>query len=157
MAVRAWTENDRAKLVRRFWPRVERLGVNQCWPWKGPVRADGYGYAWAVDRLMNASRLAYILSHPEYPPHKRSHVCHSCDNPLCCNPKHLWDGTPLENTLDAATKGRLKTKLTPAAVRDIRSRPANIKAHIECAKLYGVHPDYVAQVQQRKYWKHLPD
>ena len=155
--MREWTDAERAKLERRFWPRVERLGANQCWPWKGAMRQDGYGVAWAVDRLMNAHRLAYILTHPEYPPNKRSHICHSCDNPRCCNPKHLWDGRPLENIIDAATKGRLNTKLTPDAVRNIRSRPTTPQAKAECAKRYGVHPDYVAAVQQRKYWKHLPD
>jgi hypothetical protein len=120
------------------------------------MRQDGYGVVWAVDRLMNAHRLAYMLTHPEYQPSRR-HICHSCDNRRCCNPKHLWDGTAGENILDAVTKGRRRTKLTPAAVRDIRARPATLKDHIECAKLYGVSPDYVALVQQRKYWKHLPD
>jgi len=39
-------------------------------------------------------------------------LCHSCDNPPCCNPSHLWLGTQAENLADASAKGRLKRTST---------------------------------------------
>lgn len=32
-------------------------------------------------------------------------ACHSCDNPPCCNPDHLFIGTRRDNVVDALTKG----------------------------------------------------
>ena len=33
-------------------------------------------------------------------------ICHSCDNPQCCNPSHLFLGTFADNNSDRANKGR---------------------------------------------------
>jgi hypothetical protein len=35
-----------------------------------------------------------------------NNVCHSCDNPPCIEPDHLFSGTPLENQRDKVLKGR---------------------------------------------------
>lgn len=57
-------------------------------------------------------------------------VCHSCDNPPCVNPEHLWAGTDRDNTMDKINKGRANStkgednpgggKLTWVKVREIR-------------------------------------
>lgn len=85
-----------------FWSNVDKRGPDECWPWKG--REKGYGQARFGGQAISAYRLAYILEKGEVP--EGMVVCHSCDNPPCCNPAHLWVGTHSENTLDMVKKGR---------------------------------------------------
>lgn len=54
-------------------------------------------------------------------------VCHACDNPGCCNPAHLFIGSPSDNTRDAMRKGRLAYGRSGAlplkrALRKLRDR-----------------------------------
>lgn len=87
----------------RFWSKVDTGG--DCWEWQGGTSPDGYGkFWWSEDRpAERAHRVAYglVVEDPG-----DMHVCHSCDNELCCNPDHLWLGTWLDNTLDCIEKER---------------------------------------------------
>ena len=37
-------------------------------------------------------------------------ACHHCDNPLCYEPEHLFEGTQVDNMRDAAAKGRARNQ-----------------------------------------------
>jgi hypothetical protein len=91
----------------RFWSKVDAGSFGSCWLWKAARNAEGRAMFHLGDRMHNASRIAWSLHNGlEFPEGK--YACHSCDNPLCVNPHHIWPGSPSENSKDAEKKGRVK-------------------------------------------------
>jgi hypothetical protein len=98
--------------ISRFWSHVDRSGgTDACWPWMGDRNIQGYG---KLKYRRNGSwlnfkshRVAYWLSTGDDP--GPLSTCHSCDTPLCVNPKHLFAATQRENLLDMVRKGRALT------------------------------------------------
>ena len=88
-------------VLKRFHERV-CLSDGGCWEWTGG-KSNGYGMMWFKGRNRQAHRVSYEL-------HKIDpgslHVCHSCDNPICVNPDHLFLGTASDNMRDMVSKGR---------------------------------------------------
>lgn len=88
-----------------FWDRVDRSGgFFACWPWTGPLYRDGRGHVWYGGRLRRAHQVAWIEANGPIP--EGQGVLHTCDNPPCCNPLHLFAGTQLDNIADMVAKGR---------------------------------------------------
>ncbi len=91
------------KEARRFWAKVDTSG--NCWIWIGSKDAAGYGFFYFQEKNQRAHRAVYFglgrkLSNGQK-------VLHSCDNPSCVRPDHLFAGTAFDNMKDAAAKGRL--------------------------------------------------
>ena len=84
-----------------FWQNVAVRSPNECWEWRGSRYPTGYG---RVRPTQYAHRLAWGYTHGPIP--AGLHVLHHCDNPPCCNPAHLWVGTPADNMRDRDLKGR---------------------------------------------------
>ncbi len=89
-------------------------------------------------------------------------VCHSCDNPACINPDHLFKGTRLENNRDSKAKGRNNigvrnraAKLTESDVRSIRTAHASGEMQKDLAARYGIHKNMIHYICARKNWKHI--
>lgn len=96
----------------RFWAKVDVRGLDDCWHWqagRGSVDKSGraYGRFYCKERRKSrpASQVAWEL-HNRRPFPSGMNACHSCDNPSCVNPAHIWPGTQLENILDCISKGR---------------------------------------------------
>lgn len=93
--------------VQRFWRWVNKSGGKEaCWPWTGSCTHGNYGAFQRADQTKSRShRFAYELTHGVVLTEEQV-LMHLCDNPPCCNPKHLKIGTHRENIHDMIAKGR---------------------------------------------------
>jgi hypothetical protein len=96
---------------KRFWMRVDRSrGHNACWPWRG-AKSKGYGRIrfpnphGGIGHTTPAAVVALVLT-GHRKPKARAFACHKCDNPICCNPKHLYWGDHQSNMRDRRERGR---------------------------------------------------
>jgi hypothetical protein len=89
------------EFAQAFWSRVDMsAGPHGCWPWAGHRDERGYG----IFRKTRTHRIALRLSEP--PASEMLWSLHHCDNPCCCNPLHLYWGTPADNSRDRMARGR---------------------------------------------------
>jgi hypothetical protein len=160
------------KTAARFWSKVDRSGgPDACWPWTAGMFSTGYG-AFKVDgRTLKASRMAYELSHG---PLGLLQALHHCDNPPCCNPRHLYAGTVQDNVRDRDARGRRPTgdqvpyenrargsrhpdaALNETQVAQIRSELQRGCSYANLADRYGVSKGAIAFIARNRTWKHVP-
>jgi hypothetical protein len=84
--------------IERVWRRVERGKKDECWPWAGKVRPDGYGEV-RINKTVKqlAHRVVYADAHGGKLTDGMV-VHHTCENKLCCNPAHLEALTWIEHS-----------------------------------------------------------
>lgn len=96
-------------ILEKFLAKVKVNEETGCWEWTAQ-RAKGkwpYGHFRIGKKTWLAHRASWFLHRGVIP--DGMDVCHRCDNPSCVNAEHLFLGTQLDNTVDAARKGRLAT------------------------------------------------
>jgi len=147
----------------RFWSRVV-VKVGGCWLWTGSKDRDGYGALIVRNRYWVASRFSYFLHFGEIP--DGVSVCHTCDNPSCVNPGHLFLGTQRQNMLDARNKGREGklwkrgetnhcAKLTEKKARKLLALRRQGISAVVAAKQFAISPAQVRKIWAGQKWKHL--
>ncbi len=151
----------------RFYRKVKVLSEDDCWEWQAGADKNGYGCFWFTKRWELAHRVAYILANDlTLDDIKDQLILHSCDNPSCCNPKHLREGTHADNTQDCIERGRCYTgkqygeynpmsKITESDVREIRERIASGETQRSIAPLFGVTYKAISKIHTRRTWAHV--
>lgn len=147
-------------LEELFWPKVQKgTTEDDCWGWVGNTSPRGYGLVaakWIRAAAIRANRVSWMIHFGEIP--DGLFVCHSCDNPPCTNPKHLFLGTAADNSADRLRKGRrgnMSHKLDPDYIPVIRRWLADGDAQRKVALCFGVTQATVRRVGNGQGWKHV--
>lgn len=141
--------------MRRFWDKVQKAGLDECWLWTGALLHDNYGAFRFEGRMQGAHRVAYMLEIG--PIAEGMFICHTCDNERCVNPTHLFQGTQSDNVLDSVAKGRYAShrKLTSSQVLAIRAEhnPGENVGYRTLATRYGVGSTTIQRIIQRELYE----
>lgn len=176
-------------LEERFWSKVDVRGPTECWPWLAGQFPGGYGVFQArspktgKSNARKAHRVAYEIAHGGVPDGK--YICHTCDNPPCVNPAHLYAGTALDNMRDQVVRGvrsvhnmwpkhrakflaaierrkaergyaGMRTRgLTEEQVRDIRRRVSSGETQADVARSTGITKLTINRIVNKKTWRHV--
>ena len=141
----------------KFWKKVEKGEPDQCWNWKASIRDDGYGAFWDGEKNISAHRYAFRDVKGELVAGQV--ILHSCDNPKCCNPRHLTQGSVAENVADREKKGRRiapkgeshrSSKATQADIELIRTSSLSVK---ELMKVVPLGKTQIGDIRRGVYWK----
>ena len=162
------TEKELEKVKERFWKFVNKKGEDECWVWtgcRGGFIANNSKEAWKAARLDRkrwyggfsikgklylAHRISYAMANG--PIAAGYCVLHTCDNPNCVHPGHLFLGTIRDNNIDAAKKGRHpQMRLTADEVIQIKQNAEN-KTAAELAKIYNVKPRHIYRIRAGERW-----
>lgn len=140
-------------LAERLWAKVDVRGEDECWPWLGSRTWQGYGHLGRGGRgtgNVHAHRAAFEVTFGSV---SGLHVCHVCDNRLCCNPAHLFSGTAKDNALDMVKKMRSpRQRLSVSQVREIRALGTTGLSFTEIGSQFGISRVQVRNIVDRRHW-----
>lgn len=163
--------------ARQLWPhrtrkllktllKLSQLSESGCLVWVGAHNGDGYGEIKVNGQKRMAHRVAYIMWVGEIL--EGELILHSCDNPPCISPYHLFRGNPLINRLDCISKGRSanyagernpQAKLKTSDVIEIRRvyKPrCRINGIAPLTTKYKISKWVIFKILARTAWKHVP-
>lgn len=150
----------RPNIINDAWKRVAVGQPGSCWPFTGEVNTHGYGQMRLNGKQELVHRLIYQLATGDDP--GTLLVCHTCDNPRCCNPEHLFLGTAADNAGDSVGKGRNArgeksgaARLTADDVVAIRRLHENGASYTDIARSFGVTAENVSYICRRETWRHV--
>ena len=155
-------------ILERFEENYTPEPNSGCWLWTASTNKAGYGGLKINGKTKLAHRISWELENGPIPDSDSYHgvcVCHSCDNPACVNPSHLFIGSHKDNMRDMYSKGRRTdakgerqhlAKLNETSVKQIRKYYAAGGCSLKwLSNVYRVHLGTIHQVVTNKTWRHV--
>lgn len=155
--------------AERFAAKFAKAGADECWLWTGNTNPQGRGifYFDSTRKGMSAPRAALLLLGVPLAPHELA--CHTCDNPLCVNPAHLYVGSYSDNLNDAYARGQNtreshsmkgiehpQAKLNEDLVRAIRDEYARGGVTmLDLSQQFSVGTSTIHRIVHRRSWAHI--
>lgn len=149
-------------VIERFWKYVDRdSDPRGCWLWTGAKFHFGHGaFRGEGSAMIRAHRFSWLLHRGQIP--DGLCVLHTCDNPSCVNPLHLFLGTKTLNSIDCTAKRRqargeanANAKFSAETVREIRRlRKAGVMTK-ELAQGYSVNRSTIQRIVRKATWKQV--
>lgn len=143
---------------QRLYKGIDCSNQDECWLFQGSLDAEGYG--WCHSALAGTKKAHWLSAWLAGDDIEGKVVLHTCDNPRCINPRHLYTETHEENEADKDSKGRRPVgqehgaaKLTAGAVLDILGRVQAGEAKRAVAHRYGVSSTLVSAIATGKAWR----
>jgi hypothetical protein len=150
-------------LRSRFAARVLRQGHDDCWPWLGAIR-NGYGCIKHQKRVLSSHVVAWSIANNRQPAAGKL-ILHTCDNRICCNPSHLYEGTAQNNVRDMDVRRAIarprgedlpSSVLTEEHVRLILSLRICLRyGYRRLSKILNLNEWLIDSVFRRKTWRHV--
>lgn len=148
------------RTIARFNAKVDRSGgPDACWPWKLKPDKSGYGRLTVNKKCVKAHRIAFFVAHGYWP---TPECLHSCDNPPCCNPRHLSAGTMKQNHEQKCARQRhvfgerhYRHKLRASDIPVILALAASGSTYREIADEYGVTFALIGFIVRGRIWKQV--
>jgi hypothetical protein len=145
-------------IADRFWRKVNRTPT--CWLWLAGVQDKDkpYGQFWLTPptvpkrRNYRAHRVSWWLTYGTWP---ADCLLHTCDNPACVRPDHLFEGTNLDNSEDKIRKGRQAHTLTEQQVRAIHAATATGEMYKSIGARFGTTTENVHYIATGQSWRRL--
>jgi hypothetical protein len=118
-------------------PKPVVVGISgDCWIWTGARNWRGYGRVTINKKLYSLHRIIWRAAYGAIP--LGGQVLHSCDNPSCVNPTHLFIGSQTDNMRDAAQKKRLASQIRP----ELRRGESNGNARLNKQQVAQIRESY---------------
>ena len=152
------------KFLYKLCSYAEIKRKTDCWQWQKGKDKDGYALITYKGKTVRVTRLIKSLYDGEFP--KEMFCCHTCDNPSCINPDHIFIGSAKENSRDREKKHRGRTQnqlgeknhaaiLTENVVLEIRKLHQEGMKECDIVRKFKLNQGTVSKILLRKRWKHI--
>jgi len=146
----------------RFKWYIETNEKTGCWNWTRGKDGGGYGVFFSCKYGREKThRISYMENFGDVP--EGMFVCHTCDNPSCCNPEHLFLGSNQDNIDDKVRKNRQsrlfgvrngRAILSEETVRSIRNDyQSGTYSYRDLVKKYSISQTQIARIVKEESWE----